>query len=138
MGFKETCINEDTFTLLNILFYYWTGLFLPLDPFQFFLALILWCSRSTLESWVHTDWTFRIWIYLSTTSQRCSMGLKSSDLEGHFNIENSYLCSMNQSATIFDFWHGVLSFWMRSLEDEYSVFINWGMCSAAIPVVYGI
>ncbi len=51
--------------------------------------------------------TFMMWISRSTTSQRCSIWLRSGDCRGHLSKENSLSCSRNQSEawnTLHDFW----------------------------------
>ncbi len=47
----------------------------------------------------------------STTSQRCSIGLRSGDCGGHLSKVNSLSCSRNQSEMIWPLWHGALSCW---------------------------
>ncbi len=47
----------------------------------------------------------------STTSQRCSIGLRSGDCGGHLSKGNSLSCSRNQSEMIWALWHGALSCW---------------------------
>ncbi len=47
----------------------------------------------------------------STTSQRCSIGLRSGDCGGHLSKVNSFSCSRNQSEMIWALWHGALSCW---------------------------
>ncbi len=44
--------------------------------------------------------TSMMWISRSTTSQRCSIGLRSGDYGGHLSKVNSLLCSRNQSEMI--------------------------------------
>ncbi len=41
----------------------------------------------------------------STTSQRCSIGLRSGDCGGHLSKVNSFSCSRNQSEMIYALWH---------------------------------
>ncbi len=48
----------------------------------------------------------------STTSQRCSIGLRSGDCGDHLSKVNSLSCSRNQSEMIWALWHGALSCWM--------------------------
>ncbi len=55
--------------------------------------------------------TSMMWISRSTTSQRCSIGLRSGDCGGHLSKVNSLSCSRNQSETIWALWHGALSCW---------------------------
>ncbi len=97
--------------------------------FAFRTALILhgidstkFCKHS-LEILVHIDMiasrsccrfvgcTSMMWISLSTTSQRCSIGLRSGDCGGHLSKVNSLSCSRNQSEMIWALWHGALSCW---------------------------
>ncbi len=52
-----------------------------------------------------------MWISRSTTSQRCSIGLRSGDCGGHLSKVNSLSCSRNQSEMIWALWHGALSCW---------------------------
>ncbi len=52
-----------------------------------------------------------MWISRSTTSQRCSIGLRSGDCGGHLSKLNSLSCSRNQSEMIWAWWHGALSCW---------------------------
>ncbi len=47
----------------------------------------------------------------STTSQRCSIGLRSGDFGGHLSKVNSLSRSRNQSEMIWALWHGALSCW---------------------------
>ncbi len=47
----------------------------------------------------------------STTSQRCSIGLRSGDCGGHLSEVNSLSCSKKQSEMIRGLWHGALSCW---------------------------
>ncbi len=51
------------------------------------------------------------WISRSTTSQRCSIGLRSGDCGGHLSKVNSLSGSRNQSEMIWALWHGALSCW---------------------------
>ncbi len=55
--------------------------------------------------------TSMMWISRSTTSQRCSIGLRSGDCGGHLSKVNSLSCSRNQSEMIWALWHGALSCW---------------------------
>ncbi len=55
--------------------------------------------------------TSMMWISRSTTSQRCSIGLRSGDCGGHLSKVNSLSCSRNQSEMIWAVWHGALSCW---------------------------
>ncbi len=55
--------------------------------------------------------TSMMWISRSTTSQRCSIGLRSGDCGGHLSKVNSLSCSRNQSGTIWALCHGALSCW---------------------------
>ncbi len=47
----------------------------------------------------------------STTSQSCSIGLRSGDCGGHLSKVNSLSCTRNQSEMIWALWHGALSCW---------------------------
>ncbi len=55
--------------------------------------------------------TSMMWISRSSTSQRCSIGLRSGDCGGHLSKVNSLSCSRNQSEMIWALWHGALSCW---------------------------
>ncbi len=55
--------------------------------------------------------TSMMWISRSTTSQSCSIGLRSGDCGGHLSKVNSLSCSRNQSEMIWALWHGALSCW---------------------------
>ncbi len=55
--------------------------------------------------------TSMMWNSRSTTSQRCSVGLRSGDCGGHLSKVNSLSCSRNQSEMIWALWHGALSSW---------------------------
>ncbi len=50
--------------------------------------------------------TSMMWISRSTTSQRCSIRLRSGDCGGHLSKVNSLSCSRNQSEMIWASWHG--------------------------------
>ncbi len=50
--------------------------------------------------------TSMMWISRSTTSQSCSIGLRSGDCGGHLSKVNSLSCSRNQSEMIWALWHG--------------------------------
>ncbi len=58
--------------------------------------------------------TSMMWISRSTTSQRCSIGLRSGDCGGHLSKVNSLSCSRNQSEMIWALWHGALL--LKSVE----------------------
>ncbi len=64
----------------------------------------------------------------STTSQRCSIGLRSGDCGGHLSKVNSLSCSRNQSEMIWALWHGALSCWKLPSEDWYTVIKNFSVC----------
>ncbi len=49
--------------------------------------------------------TSMMWISRSTTSQMCSIGLRSGDCGGHLSKVNSLSCSRNQSEMIWALWH---------------------------------
>ncbi len=98
-------------------------------PFAFRTALILHgidstrCWNHSSEILVHIDMiasfsscrfvgcTSMMWISRSTTSQKCSIGLRSGDCGGHLSKLNSFSCSRNQSEMIWALWHGALSYW---------------------------
>ncbi len=116
-------LGHDCPTLLGT----WVG-----HPFPFRTALILRGIDSTRfikEILVHIDMiasrsccrfvgcTSMMWISRSTTSQRCSIGLRSGDCGGHLSKVNSLSCSRNQSEMIWALWHGALSCWKWSSED---------------------
>ncbi len=67
----------------------------------------------------------------STTSQRCSTGLRSGDCGGHLSEVNSLSCSRNQSEMIWALWHGALSCW-RYIRRWYTVVIKGWTWSATI------
>ncbi len=67
----------------------------------------------------------------STTSQRCSIGLRSGDCGGHLSKVNSLSCSRNQSEMIWALWHGALSCW-KYIRRWYTVVINGWTWSATI------
>ncbi len=71
------------------------------------------------------------WISRSTTSQRCSIGLRSSDCGGHLSKVNSLSCSRNQSEMIWALWHGALSCW-KYIRRWYTVVIKRWTWSATI------
>ncbi len=98
-------------------------------PFAFRTALILRgidstrCWKHSSEILVHIDmiesrsccrfvgFTSMMRISRSTTSQMCSLGLRSDERGGHLSKVNSLSCSRNQSEMIWALWHGALSFW---------------------------
>ncbi len=99
-------------------------------PFAFGTALILcgrdllfYCCKHSSEILVNIDMiasrsccrfvgcTSMMRISRSTTSQRCSIELRSGDCGGHLSKVNSLSCSRNQSEMIWVLWHGVLSCW---------------------------
>ncbi len=51
---------------------------------------------------------------------------------GHLSKVNSLSCSRNQSEMIWALWHGALSCWKYSSEDEYTVVIKGWTWSAII------
>ncbi len=92
-------------------------------PFVFRTALILRGIDST-RCWKHSSeilvhivmiashsccrfvvCTSMMWISRSTTSQRCSIGLRSGDCGGHLSKVNSLSCSRNQSEMIWALVH---------------------------------
>ncbi len=98
-------------------------------PFAFRTALILRgvdstrCWKHSSEILVHivmiashsccrfVGCTSMMWISRYTTSQRCSIGLRSGDCGGHLSKVNSLSCSRNQSEMIWALWHAALSCW---------------------------
>ncbi len=74
--------------------------------------------------------TSMMWISRSTTSQRCSIRLRSGDCGGHLSNVNSSSCSRNQSEMIWALWDGALSCWIS--EDGYTVVIKGWTWSATI------
>ncbi len=98
-------------------------------PFAFRTALILRgidstrCWKHSSEIFVHIDMiascrccrfvgcTSMMRISHSTTSQRCSIGLRSGKFGGQLSKVNSLSCSRNQSEMIWALWHGALSCW---------------------------
>ncbi len=75
--------------------------------------------------------TSMMWISRSTTSQRCSIGLRSADCGGHLSKVNSLSCSRNQSEMIWALWHGSLSCW-KYIRRWYTVVIKGWTWSATI------
>ncbi len=79
-----------------------------------------------------------MWISRSTTSQRCSIGLRSGDCGGHLSKVNSLSCSRNQSEMIWALWHGALSCW-KYIRRWYTVVIKgwtWSATIIRLHVVY--
>ncbi len=72
--------------------------------------------------------TSMMWISRSTTSQRCSIGLRSGDCGGHLSKVNSLSCSRNQSEMIWSLWHDALSCW-KYIRRWYTVVRNAGSLS---------
>ncbi len=66
-------------------------------------------KRLTLHSSYSFYSTSMMQISRSTTSQRCSIRLRSGDCGGHLSKVNSLSCSRNQSEMIWALWHGALS-----------------------------
>ncbi len=64
----------------------------------------------------------------SSTSQRCSIGLRSGDCGEHLSKVNSLSCSRNQSEMIWALWHGALSCW-KYIRRWYTVVIKMDMVS---------
>ncbi len=93
------------------------------------------CWKHSSEILVHIDiiasrscyrfvgCTSMMWISRSTTSQRCSIGLRSGDCGGHLSKVNSLSCSRNQSEMIWALWHGALSCW-KYIRRWYTVVIK--------------
>ncbi len=81
------------------------------------------CCKHSSEILVHIDTiashsccrfvgcTSMMWISRSTTSQRCSIGLRSGDCGGHLSKVNSLSCSRNQSEMIWATVELLLSFY---------------------------
>ncbi len=132
-------------TLLGTPCKYWVG-----PPFASRTALIL-CGIDSTRCWkhsseilVHIDMiasrsccrfvgsTSMMRISCSTTSQRCSIRVRSGDCGGHLSEVNSLSCSRNQSEMIWALWHGALSCWKYSSEDEYTVVIKGWIWSATV------
>ncbi len=104
----------------------YTLLVLGWTPFSFRTALILRGIDST-RCWKHSSeilvhivmiashsccrfvvCTSMMWISRSTTSQRCSIGLRSGDCGGHLSKVNSLSCSRNQSEMIWSLWRCII------------------------------
>lgn len=70
-------------------------------------------------------------ISCSTTSQRCSIGLRYGDWGGHLRIVNSS-CSRNQFEINWVLWHGALVCWKQPWEGYTEVIkgIAWASASA--------
>ncbi len=112
-----------------------------LDTFVFRSVLILRgmdstrCWKHSSEMLVHIDMiashsccrfvgcTSMMWISRSSTSQRCSIGLRSGDCGGYLSKVNSFSCSRNQSEMIWALWHGALSCW-KYIRRWYTVVIK--------------
>ncbi len=136
----NTHIHTHTHTYIYIHIYTHTHTHCPLyyvhlasnragPTFAFRSALILHgiystrCRKHSSEILVHIDMisshsccrfvgcTSMMWISRSTTSQRCSIGLRSGDCGGHLSKVNSLSCSRNQSEIIWALWHGALCCW---------------------------
>ncbi len=75
--------------------------------------------------------TSMMWISRSTTSQRCSIGLRSGDCGGRLSKVNSLSCSRNQSEMIWALWHDALSCW-KYIRRWYTVVIKGWTWSATI------
>ncbi len=67
----------------------------------------------------------------STTSQRCSIGLRSGDFGGHLSKVNSLSCSRNQSEMIWALWRCIILLEVSS-EDGCTVVIKGWTWSATI------
>ncbi len=95
-------------------------------PFSFRTALILCCIDSS-RCWKHSSeilvlidmiasrsycrfvgCSSMMWISRSTTSQMCSIGLRSGDCGGHLSKVNSLSCSRNQSEMIWALWRCII------------------------------
>ncbi len=76
-------------------------------PLRFWSILIIGmiASRSCCR---FVGCTSVMWISRSTTSQRCSVGLRSGDCGGHLSKVNSLSCSRNQSERIWALWQCII------------------------------
>ncbi len=118
-------------------------------PFAFRTALILHDVNST-RCWKHSSeilihivmiashsfcrfviCTSMMWISRSTTSQRCSIGLRSGDCGGYLSKVNSLSCSRNQSEMIWALWRCIILLEVAS-EDGYTVVIKGWTWSSTI------
>ncbi len=116
-------------------------------PFVFRTALILHRFNKVLETFLrdfghivviasHSCCRFVVctsmmWISRSTTSQRCSIGLRSGDCGGRVSKLNSLSCSRNQSEMIWSLWHAALSYW-KYIRRWYTVVIKGWTWSTTI------
>ncbi len=67
----------------------------------------------------------------STTSQRCSIGLRSGDCRGHLSKVNSLSCSRNQSEMIWALWRCIILLEV-AIRRLYTVVIKGWTWSATI------
>ncbi len=119
--------HTHTHTLATLL---WTPCQYRVGPPFFFRTALILCGIDSTRCWkhsseilVHIDMiashsccrflgcTSMMRISRSTTSQRCSIGLRSGDCEGNLSKVNSLSCSRNQSELIWALWHAALSCW---------------------------
>ncbi len=91
----------------------------------------LWGTQER-SCWRFVGCTSMMRISRSTTSQSCSIGLRSGDCGGHLSKVNSLSCSRNQSEMIWALRHGALSCWKYLSEDGYTVVIKGWTWSATI------
>ncbi len=101
------------------------------------------CWRHSSEILVHIDMiashsccrfvvcTSMMWISRSTTSQRCSIGLRSGDCGGHLSKVNSLSCSRNQSEMIWALWRCIILL-DKYIRRWYTVVIKGWTWSATI------
>ncbi len=92
---------------------------------EILVHIVMIASRSCCRFVVCTS---MMWISRSTTSQRCSIGLRSGDCGGHFSKVNSLSCSRNQSEMI---W-ALCIILLEVSEDWYTVVIKGWTWSATI------
>ncbi len=131
-AYSHLCL-QNSFSLNLVYIFTLTGHFIRYTllgvgpPFEFSTALIL-CGIDSTRCWKHSS---EILVHIdmiasrsccrfvgctsliscSTTSQRCSIGLRSGDCGGFLSKVNSLSCSRNQSEMIWALWHGALSCW---------------------------
>ncbi len=82
--------------------------------------------------------TSMMWISRSTTSQRCSIGLRSGDCGDHLSKVNTLSCSRNQSEIIWALWHGALSCWSSIRRWVYCSHKGMNMISNNTQVGCGV
>ncbi len=111
-GWTRFCLQN----CLNSSWHRFNKVFLDSSEILVHIAMI--ASRSCCR---FVGCTSMMQIFRSTTSQRCSIGLRSGDCGGNLSKVNSLSCSKNQSEMIWALWHGALSCWKYSSEDGYTV-----------------